>query len=493
MRRKFVINLFRCFLLFYFCLFLTGNSLVYASEDPAKARKTVLEVMEYLRQSHISHPQAETLVNGAIQGMIDTLEDPYTAYLTEEELKQLTDDLNGSFGGVGLYLEGRPDYPRVQEVFTNSPAEKAGMKAGDIIKKVDGTDIKGWPLASAVERIKGAVGTDVVLVIDREGAEIIVGLKREHLSVPTTESKIVGEKTGYIAVKSFGANTPKQFRTDLDRLLSKNITGLLIDLRDNPGGYLEAALEMAEIFVEPDTPILITRNYDGTVVKHLSEKGVKTVKIPAVVLINALSASSSEILAGALQDNGAVTLVGEKSYGKGVAQSIVKLSTGGALKITTTEYTTPKGRQVNNKGLAPDFEVLTRELQLPFALRILEPRTRQVVFTPGGKEILVGGEKIQARNGVLAKEDGIYLPFRFTLEALGWVLSWDENTASITARNGNTKAVFPLNGISLINGREMKPGSSIYIEEGVSYIPLVLLEELGIKVSRTDSRIVVEG
>lgn len=493
MSRKFVITLFRFFFLFYFCLFLTGNSFVYASDDPAKARKTVLEVMEYLRQSHISHPQAETLGNGAIQGMIDTLEDPYTTYLTEEQLNQLTDDLNGSFGGVGLYLEVQPDYPRVQEVFPKSPAEKAGMKAGDKIKKVDGTDIKGWPLTSAVEKIKGPVGTDVVLVIDREGVETTISLKREHLSVPTTESKKVGEKTGYIAVKSFGANTTDQFKANLDKLLSEHISGLVIDLRDNPGGYLDAALEMAELFVEPDTPILITESYDGTVVRHLADKGVKTVRIPVMVLINSQSASSSEIFAGALQDNGAATLVGEKSYGKGVAQSIIKLSTGGALKITTTEYTTPKGRQVNHKGLMPDFEVLTRDLQLPFALRILEPRQRQVVFTPGGKEAVIGGEKIQARNPALVKEGEVYLPLRFTLEALGWVLSWDEDTASITARKGNAKAVFPLKGNPLISGREIKPGVTVYIEEGVSYIPLVLLRELGYTVNQTDSRIVVEG
>lgn len=488
------INLNKCFFIFFLCLFLvTGAIPGFASGDPEKAGKTILEVFDYLRQNHINHPKADELMNGAIWGMIDTLNDPYTAYLTEDDLNQLTDQLDGNYEGVGLYLEAQPDYPRVQEVFAGSPAMEAGIMAGDIIKKVDGSDIKGWPLSTAVEKIKGPEGTEVVLVIGRKGAELTVRLKRAHLNMPTVESKTVGSNTGYIAIKSFGLKTPEQFKAGLNNLLAKNIGGLVIDLRDNTGGYLDAALEIAEIFLDPGTVMVITKNYDGSVVRHLAGKDVKPVRIKTVVLVNSKSASASEILVGALQDNGVATLVGETTYGKGVAQSIVRLKTGGALKLTTTEYTTPKGRKVNDRGIKPDYQVINRELQLPVALGMLEPRQKQVVFTLGKSEVMVGGERILARNAPVIKDNAVYLPLRFTLEAMGYVVDWEQETGSIVARGRNLKLVIPAGSSPLVNGREININSHVFTDEGVSFIPLELVKELEYTVKQTGDRIIIEG
>ncbi|MCL6477741.1 MAG: PDZ domain-containing protein [Peptococcaceae bacterium] len=483
-------------LFFIFCFVftvITGPGHVYASEDPVKAQKTILEVFNYLKQNHINQPSVDQLMEGAIWGMIDTLEDPYTSYLSEEELKKLTEDLNGDYEGVGLYLEGKPDYPRVQEVFPNSPAAQGGIKAGDIIKEVNGVDVFRQPLPEVVEKIKGPVGTEVVLGIDREGTVLNVRLKRAHLNVPSVESKVIGRSTGYIAVKSFGMNTPEEFKTKLDELRSRNITGLVIDLRDNPGGYLTAALKMAETFLKPDAVILITKIYDGSVERYLADENAETVKIPVVILVNSLTASSAEILTAALQDNGVATLVGEKTYGKGVAQSIIDLKSGGALKITTTEYTTPKGRRVNDIGLTPDFQVLTRELQLPFALGLLEPRPKQIEFTPGSSEVAVDSVKMLTRNKPVIRNTAVFLPLRFTLEALGYVVSWEETTGKITAQKRNVRIIIPATGNPLLNGREITTENTVYIDEGVSYIALDLIKALGFTCRQAEGRIIIEG
>lgn len=493
MARKIVLTALRYIFLFYFCLFfITGSDQVYAAGDSTNAKKTILEVFDYLEEAHISRPDADELMKGAIRGMIDTLNDPHTDYLSEEDFNQLIDDMEGSYGGIGVYLEGLADYPRVQEVFPGSPAMEAGLKAGDIIKKVDGMDIRGWPLVQAVEKIKGRVGTRVVLVVGRGDSELTIELKRSHLNVPTVESKIIGQNTGYIDVKSFGSETPEQFRSHLDKLMAMGVSGLVIDLRDNPGGYIDAAMEMAENFLEPGTVIVITKEYDGTVTRHLAGKDVQTVKIPLVVLVNSQSASSSEVLAGALKDSGGAVLVGEKTYGKGTAQSLVRLRAGGTLKITTSEYTTPRGTRVDGQGIKPDFEVITRELQVPFALRILEPQPKQIVFKAGTREVLIDGDTIPARNTPAVKNGAIYLPLRFTLEALGYVVSWEERSGGITARKKDAEIVLPIAGNPLFNGRELA-GGGVFIEDGVSYISLDLIKKLGHAAEQDGDLITIRG
>lgn len=494
MTRRKLIHITLFLSLFYFTLFLaTGTNSAYASDNSSDPRKAILEVYEYLKKAHISQPQSDQLMEGAIRGMIDTLEDPYTTYLTDDDLKQLTDNLGGAYGGIGIYLEGHPDYPKVQEIFPGSPAMEAGLRVGDIIKKVDGAEIKGWPLNTTVDRIKGLAGTEVVLVVGRGDAEVTFRLKRANLEIPTIGSRTIGKNTGYIAVRTFGVKTPEQFKSHLDKLISQRVGGLVIDLRDNPGGYMDAALEIAEIFLEPGATIVNTRNYDGTASRYQADKDVKPVRIPMVVLINSQSASSAEILVGALKDNGIATLVGEKTFGKGTAQNLVRLKSGGAMKITTTVYTTPKDRQVNRQGLMPDFEVSTRELQIPFALGLLEPRTRMIVFTTGQSEVTIDGEKIKSRNTPVTIDAAVYLPLRFTLEALGYVVSWEKESGGITARRRDERIIIPAEGNPLVNGTELKTGGGMLMKEGVSYISLDLIEKLGNTIYRAGDSIIVQG
>jgi carboxyl-terminal processing protease len=471
---------------------ITGAGGSYASGDISEAEKTVSEVFEYIKEYHIDNPTIEQLKEGAIQGMIDTLDDPYTEYLDKEELSRFTGDLDGGYNGVGLFLEGQPDYPKVVEVFPGSPSIEAGIMVGDIIKNVDGIDIKGCSLSSVVEKIKGPAGTEVTLLVGRGDKEFSVSLIRASLSIPTVESKIIDGDTGYINIKSFGIKTPGEFRNSLSNLLSEHVGGLVVDIRDNPGGYFEAALEIAEVFLEKNSPVVIIRNSDGTVDRYLAERDGEAVKIPTVVLVNSYSASSSEILAGALQDNGIAVVVGERTYGKGVVQNLIMLEAGGALKVTTAEYTTPKGRRLNNKGLEPDLEVQTRELQLPFARRILKPQREQVIFTPGSSRVMVGSDEVTAGNMPFIKGQTAYLPLRFAAEALGCTVSWDMETSSIVIKGKNILMIIPLEGNPLLNGKEIA-AARVYVEKGTSFIPVDLVQLMGFNCKTEKNQIIIES
>lgn len=472
---------------------ITGAGFVLAAESPSDAKETINEVFDYLVQYHKDNPGIKQLMEGAIWGMIDTLEDPYTVYLSKDEMKQFMDDMSGDFSGVGVYLEARPDYPLVTDVIADSPAEKAGIKSGDIIKKVDGADVRGVPLGKVVEKIKGPSGTQVELVVVREGAEIAFKLKRAAINASTVTTKVVGNNIGYVSVKSFGLKTPQEFRSALDEMTSRKVMGMIIDLRNNPGGYFKAAIDMAGNFLERGKLVVSTRDYEGTVEHFRVSEDLKLIKVPVVLLVDSGSASSSEIFAGALQDNRAAALVGDTTYGKGFVQNLISLDKGGALKLTTSEYTTPKGRHIHQQGLKPDYVVKTAELQLPFALRLLQPQQKSVIkYTPGNNEVIVDGEKIQFSNPSVISGKTVYLPLRFTFEALGYVVSWEQESGNIVMSRQGTTIVIPGDGHPTVNGREIKFSKGI-IGEDISYISTGLIEAMKINIKTTGGQIIIEG
>ncbi|MFZ5651451.1 MAG: S41 family peptidase [Bacillota bacterium] len=472
---------------------ITGAGYVFAAESPSDAKEAINEVFDYLVKYHKDNPGIKQLMEGAIWGMIDSLEDPYTVYLSKDEMKQFMDDMSGDFSGVGIYLEARPDYPLVTDVISGSPALKAGIKSGDLIKKVDGADVRGVPLNKVVEKIKGPSGTQVELVVGREGGEIVFKLKRTAINASTVTSKVVGNNLGYVSVKSFGLKTPQEFRSALDEMTSKKVAGMIIDLRNNPGGYFKAAVDMAGNFLERDKLVVSTRDYEGTV-EHFRVSGdLKVIKVPVVLLVDSGSASASEILAGALQDYGVATLVGDTTYGKGLVQNLISLDKGGALKLTTSEYTTPKGRHIHNQGLKPDYVVKTGELQLPFARRLLQPQQKSVLkYTPGSNEVFVDGEKIQVSGTPVISGETVYLPLRFTFEALGYVVSWEQESGDIVLSRQGTRIVIPRDGHPTVNGREIKVSKGI-IGEDISYISTGLIDAMKINIKWFDGQVIIEG
>lgn len=486
MRKFFVVLLIVLFVI-------TGAAHVFAGETQTDAKNTINEVFDYLMMYHKDNPNINQLMEGAIWGMIETLDDPYTAYLTRDEMKQFMDDMSGEFSGVGIYLEAKPDYPLVTDVISDSPAYNAGIKSGDLIKKVDGTDVRKMPLNEVVDKIKGPAGTQVELVVEREGRDISFIMQRADLSASTVSFKSVGNNVGYVAVKSFGLKTPEEFKNALELMKSGNVTALIIDLRDNPGGYFKAAVDMAANFLEKDMLIVSTTDHDGKVENFRVTENSRVIDVPVVVLINEGSASASEILAGALQDNGAATLVGDTTYGKGVVQNLFSLDEGGALKLTVSEYTTPKGRHIHKQGLKPDYVVTTGDLQIPFALKLLQPQQKRVLkFTPGSNEVLVNGEILRAHSAPMVRGQEVYLPLRFTFEALGYTVSWEKDSGNIVLGRRGTSIVIPQNGYPSVNGSEIRIDNAFYIGEGVSYISTALLSAMGINTVSQEGRIIIE-
>lgn len=295
-------------------------------------------------------------LDGAKAGLVASLGDPYTVYMTKKQAQELADDLKGSLSGIGAEIGFRNNQLTIIAPIANTPAAKAGLQPKDTIIKIDGNDPTGLTLDEAVGKIRGKAGTDVTLTIVRgNAAPIDVKITRADINVPSVTWKQDGE-VGVITVSRFGDDTVDLVKQAASALSSQGATKYVLDLRNNGGGYLQAAVGVSNVFM--DNKVVVEERKDGKTTDKLSTSaGGTLVGKPVVVLINGGSASASEITAGALQDQGIAKLVGEKSFGKGSVQEIIDLAGGAQLKVTVAHWFTPKGRGIDKKGISPDVEV----------------------------------------------------------------------------------------------------------------------------------------
>lgn len=310
-----------------------------------------------LEEKYIGEIDDEKMVEGAIKGYVEALGDPYTTYYTKEEMDTLMEETMGNYVGIGIYMtldiENNAIY--VVRPMEGSPAEEAGIKAGDLITKVDGVAYEGTELDQASNAIKGKEGTTVKLEILRDGKTFEVEAERRKIVI----SHIVEKKfdnIGYLLVEDFDGGCSKEFEEKYNELEKQGIDRLIIDLRNNGGGVVDEAIDIAEMMLDKNDTILITKDKDENEVITKSEKN-PTITIPIVVLTNEYSASASEILVGALKDNQRATIVGTTTYGKGVIQELTRLNDGSGLKITIEEYYTPNRNEINKVGIVPDEEI----------------------------------------------------------------------------------------------------------------------------------------
>jgi carboxyl-terminal processing protease len=297
-------------------------------------------------------------IYGAIKGMVSSLGDPYTVFLEPSENDAFLKDLSGVFEGIGAEIGIRDDQLSIVAPLEGSPAERAGLLPKDLILEIDGESTQGMSLDSAVQKIRGKSGTKVTLLISREGfsepKEFTI--TRQKITVDSIRLEFKENNIAYIKIIQFGADTGDRIKQVADQVKSKNAKGIVLDLRNNPGGFLNTALDVASVFVKEDV-ISLEEDKDGRR-KELGRTFSATLDgIPMVVLVNEGSASASEIVAGALQDYGRAKLVGKKTFGKGSVQDLEDLKGGSALKVTIAKWLTPKGRQINGEGIAPDVEV----------------------------------------------------------------------------------------------------------------------------------------
>ena len=293
------------------------------------------------------------------KAMVSGLDDKYAAYYTKDEYKDISEKTKGEFCGIGAYIsQGKNDnYLKVAGVVKGGPAEKAGIKKGDIIVEVDGENIQGKDSSYAVSKMKGKKGTNVSISVMRKGNKkpITFNIKREVIHDNTVSYKMLDNNIGYISVSAFETVTKKQFKSAVDCLEKKNEKGLIIDLRDNGGGLLGTALDMLDQIL-PKKLVVYTKDKNGVAEEYYT-KDDKVIKIPIVILVNGNSASASEVFCGALRDYGKAKLLGTKTFGKGIVQSSFAFRDGTGLKFTTSKYYTPKGMNIHGTGFEPDIKV----------------------------------------------------------------------------------------------------------------------------------------
>ena len=300
----------------------------------------------------------EKLKDGAIKGYVEGLGDKYTEYISKDEMKKFTENINGSFMGIGIYMIADESSGKiiVHHPISDSPAYKAGIKAGDVIVSVDGVEYGYDELNTIADHIKGEAGTKVKLVIERDGKNIDFEIERAKIETNPITSKMLEKDIGYLNLPSFDKDVSKKLKEKIDDLTAKGAKSLILDLRNNGGGMVDECEEITDLFLDKDKTIMTTKDKKGNVQKSVT-KNKKTYDLPLVILVNENTASASEILTGALKDNNRTKVIGTKTYGKGVIQSVFNLSDGSGLKITTAEYFTPNGIEINKKGITPDIEV----------------------------------------------------------------------------------------------------------------------------------------
>lgn len=301
----------------------------------------------------------KALVYGAIEGMVAKAGDPYTVFFTPKEAESFAEEVNGAFAGVGIEIGTKDGYPVVVAPIKGSPAFNAGFKAGDKIIKIDSKGTEGMKLNEAVKLIRGKQGTQVTLTYFREGNDKPeeVKLTRDIIKIPSVEWKMLEGNIAHLQIFSFNRNIGAEFRRAAEEIRKSSAKSIILDLRGNPGGLLDASIYVADFFLAPNEIVVSEKFGDGRQQEYRTQGNGLLMNYPMVILVNQGSASASEILAGAIRDNRNVKIVGEKSFGKGSVQEVVELAQGSNLKVTIAKWLTPKGISINDNGIVPDIEV----------------------------------------------------------------------------------------------------------------------------------------
>lgn len=337
--------------------------------------KKLALIFETARDNFVEEADEKKMLEAAMNGMLGAL-DPHSSYLSLDDFKEFSEKSHGEFGGLGIQITSDRGAVRVISPIDDTPADKAGIKAGDYITHIDGEQVFDLTLNQAVKKMKGRPGTKVKLtIVSDDGESKTLTLKRDIIKVKSVkyeEKMLAGAdkedkdtpKIGYVRISDFGATTSKDLNAALKDLEKKNVVGYVLDVRNNPGGYLTAAIEVSDAFLD-EGEIVSTRGKQKTdIERSFATKGDLTNGKPVVVLINHGSASASEIVAGALQDNGRALVMGSQSFGKGSVQQQKPLGDGTAIHITIARYYTPSGRSIQNEGITPDVEVLHSKVEV---------------------------------------------------------------------------------------------------------------------------------
>lgn len=332
-----------------------------AGSDTYKALHLFGDVFEQVRANYVDKVEDRKLMEYALNGMLTSL-DPHSNYMSEEETKSMMVQNRGEFGGLGIEVTMENGVVKVVSPIDDTPADRAGMQAGDLIVEIDGKPVMGMTLNDAITKMRGKVGTEIILTVMREGVKdpLKVRIVRDTIQIKSVRSRVINGKAGYIRITQFNAQTMsglKKALIETKKEAGDNLIGYVLDLRNNPGGLLEQAIEVSDAFIDKGE-IVSTRGRNAEDMRRDNAKpGDLTGGMPLVVIINGGSASASEIVAGALQDHKRAILMGTRSFGKGSVQTLFDVPGGGSIKITTARYFTPSGRSIQATGIEPDIVV----------------------------------------------------------------------------------------------------------------------------------------
>ena len=375
----------KIFILILFLFF--QNNLLANKSDKLYSKIDLLgEVLDKVRGEYVDEIDEVEIMDSAINGILQSL-DPYSAYMSPELFKSMQTDTRGEFGGLGIEIGMEAGVVKVISPIDDTPASRAGIKAGDYIVKIDGNQVQGKSLMEAVKLMRGKVGTSIKLTIRRKNVKkaLEFNIKREIIEVKSVESRAIGKKKDivYLRLKSFNENSDKQFFKHLKNFEKKTkIKGYIIDLRNNPGGLLSQAINITDFFLEDGEIVSTKGRRSSETRKFFARAGDEAKGKPIIVLINNGSASASEIFAGALKDHKRAIILGENSYGKGSVQSIIPLKNGGGMRLTISKYYLPSGQSISEIGVSPDILVeedgddfkidTTSDNQLDYAIKLFQ-------------------------------------------------------------------------------------------------------------------------
>ena len=341
------------------------------------------EVLEKINEEYVDEVDQSKSMDAAINGLLQSL-DPYSAYMTPESFEGMQTETSGKFGGLGIEVGMESGVVKVISPIDNTPASKAGLKAGDYIVKIDGVQVQGKSLMEAVDLMRGLVGSSIEITVRRRGIKkaLIFNITREIIQIQSVKSELIDNNIGYIRLTSFNENSSNQIKEKVEKLnKNKNLKGYILDLRNNPGGLLSQAIRISDFFLENGEIVSTKSRTISENRKWFAKKGDITKGKALIVLINYGSASASEIVAGALKDHKRAIILGENSYGKGSVQSIIPLKNKGAIRLTIAKYYLPSGKSISEVGVTPDIEIVEglkdfkfnseTDNQLNFAVKLL--------------------------------------------------------------------------------------------------------------------------
>jgi len=370
-------------LILFFSILLLNKSFSKNEEDIYQKIDLFSEVLDKINKEYVDEVNQGKVMDAAINGVLQSL-DPYSAYMSPEMFDNMQIETTGEFGGLGIEVGMEAGVVKVISPIDNTPASRAGVKAGDYIVKINETQVQGKSLTEAVELMRGPVGTDIEITVRRVGKKkaIIFNITREIIEIESVKSKILDDKIGYLRLTSFNENSSEQIKNKIKEIKKdKKIKGYILDLRNNPGGLLSQAIRISDFFLDYGEIVSTKSRKRSENRKWFSKKGDLIDGKTLIVLINYGSASASEIVAGALKEHKRAILIGENSYGKGSVQSIIPLKNKGAIRLTISKYYLPSGKSISEVGVTPDIEIeessdgfainTDTDNQLNFALKLL--------------------------------------------------------------------------------------------------------------------------